>query len=113
MDIGKAKSVTACATHGLLSGPAIQRIADSVIDEVVFLDTIPQGRCRRLREDPLHLRGPHVCRGHQPHLRGDFRLPSVLLNTTLPNRRGRASPVSSFLSEERDDHVFPKQYRRR
>lgn len=41
VDIGKAKSVTACATHGLLSGPAIQRIADSVIDEVVFLDTIP------------------------------------------------------------------------
>lgn len=37
---GGAKSVTACATHGVLSGPAIQRIRDSVIKEVVLLDTI-------------------------------------------------------------------------
>ncbi|MGN1105416.1 MAG: ribose-phosphate diphosphokinase [Huintestinicola sp.] len=37
---GGAKSVTACATHGVLSGPAIQRIQDSVIKEVVLLDTI-------------------------------------------------------------------------
>ncbi|MGN1102688.1 MAG: ribose-phosphate pyrophosphokinase, partial [Huintestinicola sp.] len=33
---GGAKSVTACATHGVLSGPAIQRIQDSVIREVVL-----------------------------------------------------------------------------
>ena len=53
VDIGKAKSVTACATHGLLSGPAVQRIADSVIDEVVFLDTIPPkagvAACEKIR----------------------------------------------------------------
>ena len=53
VDIGKAKSVTACATHGLLSGPAIQRITDSVIDEVVFLDTIPPkagvAACEKIR----------------------------------------------------------------
>ena len=41
MEKGGAKSVTACATHGVLSGPAIQRIKDSVIKEVVLLDTIP------------------------------------------------------------------------
>ena len=35
-----AKSVTACATHGVLSGPAIGRIRDSALDEVVLLDTI-------------------------------------------------------------------------
>ena len=40
MEKGGAKSVTACATHGVLSGPAIQRIKDSVIKEVVLLDTI-------------------------------------------------------------------------
>jgi len=39
--IGGARDVTACATHGVLSGPAIQRINDSVLDEVVFLNTIP------------------------------------------------------------------------
>jgi len=41
VEIGGAKSVTACASHGVLSGPAIQRINDSCLDEVVFLDTIP------------------------------------------------------------------------
>lgn len=36
-----AKSVRACATHGLLSGPALQRIHDSVLEEVYITDTIP------------------------------------------------------------------------
>ena len=31
----------ACASHGVLSGPAIDRINDSVIDELLLLDTIP------------------------------------------------------------------------
>ena len=39
--LGGAKEVYACATHGVLSGPAIQRLTDSVITETVFLDTIP------------------------------------------------------------------------
>ena len=41
VEIGGAKDVTACASHGVLSGPAVQRIKDSVLDEVIFLDTIP------------------------------------------------------------------------
>ena len=41
VEIGGAKDVTACASHGVLSGPAIKRINDSVLDEVIFLDTIP------------------------------------------------------------------------
>ena len=41
VELGGAKDVTACASHGVLSGPAIQRIADSVLDEVIFLNTIP------------------------------------------------------------------------
>lgn len=36
-----AVSVTACATHGVLSGPAIERIQNSALKEVVMLDTIP------------------------------------------------------------------------
>ncbi len=40
VEIGMAQSVTACASHGVLSGPAIQRINESVIDEVIFLNTI-------------------------------------------------------------------------
>ncbi len=38
-DMG-AKSVIACATHAVLSGPAIERLKDSPIDELVLLDTI-------------------------------------------------------------------------
>ena len=41
VEIGSATEVYACASHGVLSGPAIQRIEDSVIKEVLFLDTIP------------------------------------------------------------------------
>ncbi|MGI5959675.1 MAG: ribose-phosphate pyrophosphokinase [Massiliimalia sp.] len=40
IEVGGAKEVTACATHGVLSGPAIERIQNSVIKEVVLLDTI-------------------------------------------------------------------------
>ncbi|MBZ4645074.1 MAG: ribose-phosphate pyrophosphokinae [Petroclostridium sp.] len=36
-----AKEVYACCTHGVLSGPAIERIAQSPIKELVTLDTIP------------------------------------------------------------------------
>jgi ribose-phosphate pyrophosphokinase len=38
-----ASAIYACATHGVLSGPAIQRINESVIDEVVLTDSIPLG----------------------------------------------------------------------
>ena len=40
MDLG-AKSVYACATHAVLSGPAIERIEKSPIKEMVLLNTIP------------------------------------------------------------------------
>lgn len=36
-----AKTIYACATHGVLSGPAIDRINDSYIEEIVVTDTIP------------------------------------------------------------------------
>lgn len=39
MDSG-ATEIYACATHGVLSGPAIQRIKDSCIKEMIILDTI-------------------------------------------------------------------------
>ncbi|RKH00002.1 ribose-phosphate pyrophosphokinase [Corallococcus sp. CA053C] len=36
-----ARRVLAYAVHPILSGPAIQRITDSVLEEVVFTDTVP------------------------------------------------------------------------
>jgi ribose-phosphate pyrophosphokinase len=38
-----AKAIFACATHAVLSGPAIERINASDIEEVVITDTIPLG----------------------------------------------------------------------
>ena len=41
MKIGGAKRVYACATHGVFSGPAIERIENSCIKRIAVLDTIP------------------------------------------------------------------------
>lgn len=37
-----AKEVVACCSHGVLSGPAIKRLNESAISQVVILDTIQQ-----------------------------------------------------------------------
>ncbi len=42
VEVGGAKEVYACATHGVLSGPAFDRLNESVIKELVLLNTIPQ-----------------------------------------------------------------------
>ncbi len=41
VEVGGAKEVYACATHGVLSGPAFDRITNSAIKELVFHNTIP------------------------------------------------------------------------
>ena len=40
-EIGGAKEIYACVTHGVLSGPALDRINSSCIKELLLLDTIP------------------------------------------------------------------------
>jgi len=37
----KAKRIIACATHPVLSGPAIERLRDSALDEIVVTNTVP------------------------------------------------------------------------
>jgi ribose-phosphate pyrophosphokinase len=41
VEIGGAKDIYACATHGVMSGPALQRLKESYIKEMVFADSIP------------------------------------------------------------------------
>ena len=48
-DMG-AKSVRACATHGVLSGPAIERIENSAIEELILLNTIPVPEEKRIEK---------------------------------------------------------------
>ena len=52
-EIGGAKEVYACATHGVLSGPALDRINSSCIKEMLLLDTIPypanRAKCDKIK----------------------------------------------------------------
>ena len=41
IEVGGAKNVHACASHGVLSGPALERLNASPIQELALLDTIP------------------------------------------------------------------------
>ena len=45
-----AKSVIACATHAVLSGPALERIEASAISEMIFLNTIDIPADRMLKK---------------------------------------------------------------
>ncbi len=57
-----AKEVYACATHGVLSGPAYERLEASPIQEMVFLNTIPEvnntpsNKCKFLDVAPVFAR---------------------------------------------------------
>ncbi len=41
VEVGGARNVYACASHGLLDGPALERIAASPIHELALLNTLP------------------------------------------------------------------------
>jgi len=62
VEIGGAKEVYACATHGVLSGPAFDRIENSYIKEVVVHNTIPlventpSGKIKSLDVAPIFAR---------------------------------------------------------
>ena len=52
IEIGGATKVYACASHAVLSGPAVERINNSVITELALLNTIPDtksAQCDKLR----------------------------------------------------------------
>ena len=48
-----AERVLACAVHGVLSGPAIERLEAAPIDQVIITNTIPlngeRARCRKIK----------------------------------------------------------------
>lgn len=61
-----AKSVSACATHAVLSGPAVERIRDAPIQELVVTDSIPLSQagaaCGKIRVRSI---APLLARGIQ------------------------------------------------
>jgi ribose-phosphate pyrophosphokinase len=62
VEVGGAKEVYACATHGVLSGPAYEKLEESPIKEMVFLNTIPEvnntpsNKCKFLDVAPVFAR---------------------------------------------------------
>ena len=59
VNIGGAKAVYACASHGVLSGEAVSRIENSCINELMLLNTIPMpstytgSKIRQLDASPM------------------------------------------------------------
>lgn len=48
---GGAKSVRACASHCVMSGPATERVENSALEEIVFTDSIPYThRCSKVKQ---------------------------------------------------------------
>ena len=46
-----AKSVRACASHCVMSGPASERVQESALEELVFTDSIPYSkRCAKVKQ---------------------------------------------------------------
>ena len=59
VELGGATEVIACASHGVLSGPAIERIEKSALKEMVFLDTVPahpEVKCDKIK----YISGAHM-----------------------------------------------------
>ena len=52
MKAAGAKTVRACATHCVMSGPAIDRVQASALEELVFTDSIPfdKNRCAKVKQ---------------------------------------------------------------
>jgi ribose-phosphate pyrophosphokinase len=64
-----AKKILGCCTHAVLSGPAIQRIEESPLEELIVTNTIPLGedaqRCSKIKVlSVAHLIGEAIRRTH-------------------------------------------------
>ena len=95
-----AERVLACAVHGVLSGPAIERLEAAPIDQVIITNTIPLNteRAQVLQEDQAALGGAAARPGDSEHSRGDvgffvvrLRAASFQLPAASWTRSGQAS----------------------
>ena len=64
-----ARDVYCCATHAVLSGPAVERLAGSEVTEVVVTDTIPIPESKQFRQLTVLSVGDLIARAiHHTHL---------------------------------------------
>ena len=70
-----AERVLACAVHGVLSGPAIERIEKSPLDQLIVTNTIPlRGDGAAVQEDRRAVGGAAARPGDPEYSRGDVGL---------------------------------------
>jgi ribose-phosphate pyrophosphokinase len=51
MKASGAKTVRACASHCVMSGPARDRVQESALEEIIFTDSIPYTqRCAKVKQ---------------------------------------------------------------
>jgi len=71
-----AREIYACATHGLLSGPAIDRLRDSTIEQLVITDTIPLAPGRQIDKIEVLSVAPMLAEGIR-RIHADLSLSSI------------------------------------
>ncbi len=78
-----AERVLACAVHGVLSGPAIERLEAAPIDQVIITNTIPLNteRAQVLQQDQAALGRAAARSGDPEHSRGDVGFFAVRVET--------------------------------
>ena len=80
VEVGGARNVYACASHGVLSGPALERLEGSNITELALLNTIPETQGAGCSKIKVSVRGSHVRRGYRADLSGNFHCQAVQLS---------------------------------
>ena len=93
VEVGGASGVYACASHGVLSGPALGELSGSVIKEVALLNTLPEemgAGCDKIKYLSV---APHVRRGHRAHLPGDLHCQALQL---MPGAEEINCSIQSF-----------------
>ena len=87
----EVNSIRVGATHGVLCGPAVQRLADSPIESVVVTNTVHLPRDKQDRKNRHPFRGSAIRRGHSTHPhRGERWRPVQLTGGRHPVERSRS-----------------------
>jgi len=71
-----AREIYACATHGILSGPAIERLRESPIEKLVITDTVPLSPDKRISKIEVLSVAPMLAEGIR-RIHGDQSLSSI------------------------------------
>jgi ribose-phosphate pyrophosphokinase len=97
-----ARSVSACATHAVLSGPAVERIEASPLKEVVFTNSIPLSDEARHSSKIKSLSGGAAAgQGYSVHPRRDFGKQFVCVAKLEGGNRGRRTAETADLTKFR------------